>query len=295
MTEESMLNDSLREIVVGSVSGAIGKVIEYPFDTVKVRLQYSQTLPEPLFTSTWDCIAKTYHNEGVFKGFWKGLLSPMMGASMEVSSLFFSYKMAQDLINLYQGNKINTELPFGYRLACGCASGMVTSFILTPVELVKCQLQVDNLKSQKTARTPLGHVISQIRTQYGLRGFWKGQSSTLVREAGGTAAWFGCYEYTLECFRGDKGPDYNYKTHELLIAGAMAGVGYNASLFPADTVKNVLQTSEHHKSVSSAIKAVHSARGLRGFYSGLGITLVKTIPASAAMFYSYEHLKRMWN
>ncbi|KAG7853978.1 hypothetical protein KL939_005235 [Ogataea angusta] len=249
MTEESILNDSLREIVVGSVSGAIGKLIEFPFDTVKVRLQYSKSLSNPLFTSTLDCITKTYKNEGIYKGFWKGLPSPMIGASLEASSLFFSYKIAQDLVNLSQGNRINTELPLGQRLLCGCFSGITTSFILTPVELVKCQLQVDNLKVGQANYTSLGHVIKTVLRQEGVRGLWKGQTTTTVREAGGTAAWFGCYECTLDCFKGDRGPDYEYKAHELLIAGAMAGIGYNASLFPADTVKNVIQTSETQENI----------------------------------------------
>ncbi|KAG7794166.1 hypothetical protein KL929_005277 [Ogataea haglerorum] len=244
MPEESILNDSLREIIVGSVSGAIGKIIEFPFDTVKVRLQYSRSLSSPIFTSTLDCITKTYKNEGIYKGFWRGLPSPMIGASLEASSLFFSYKIAQDLINISQGNRINTELPFGQRLLCGCFSGITTSFILTPVELIKCQLQVDNLKVGQANYTSLGHVIKTILKQEGARGLWKGQTTTMVREAGGTAAWFGCYEYTLDRFKGDRGPDYEYRAHELLVAGAMAGIGYNASLFPADTVKNVIQTSE---------------------------------------------------
>lgn len=44
----------------------VGKVVEYPFDTVKVRLQ-TQSVETPLFKGPMDCLRTTVQQEG-FKG-----------------------------------------------------------------------------------------------------------------------------------------------------------------------------------------------------------------------------------
>ncbi|OWB56430.1 hypothetical protein B5S28_g2331 [[Candida] boidinii] len=334
-----ILRESLIEIVVGSASGAIAKIVEYPFDTVKVRLQYSQHFDPSLFSSTLDCLQKTYKNEGFYKGFYKGLMSPMIGSALEVSTLFFSYRLAQNYLNYLKKNEnLQAELKMSEKLLCGAISGVVTSFILTPIELLKCKLQVDNLERQKNINSNTtsnnnnnnnnnsGKLIPLIKSIYkeqGLKGLWKGQIPTCIREAGGSAAWFGCYEYALEVFReqnirkqislkssnddNDDGSVKNkqkydgsdYSASQLLFAGAMAGIGYNASLFPADTIKNMMQTQgggkEKGENFLTISLKVYKKNGIRGFYSGLGVTLFKTIPASAVMFYCYEIFKKELN
>lgn len=46
------------------VAGMVGKVVEYPFDTVKVRLQI-QPMDRPHYTGALDCITRTLRQEGV--------------------------------------------------------------------------------------------------------------------------------------------------------------------------------------------------------------------------------------
>lgn len=42
----------------------IGKFVEYPFDTIKVRLQ-TQPLDHPYFSGPWDCFKSTLKQEGL--------------------------------------------------------------------------------------------------------------------------------------------------------------------------------------------------------------------------------------
>jgi len=84
--------------------------------------------------------------------------------------------------------------------------------------------------------------------------------------------------------------DEDNKTWELLFSGASAGVAFNASIFPADTVKSVMQTE--HIGLRNAILKVFKTKGIPGFYRGLGITLIRAIPANATVFYTYETLSK---
>lgn len=62
-------------------------------------------------------------------------------------------------------------------------------------------------------------LIGEVYRVYGVRGFWHGQFGTFLRETGGSAAWFGSYEYMSGMLRGLSGKKTN-SAGEQMIAGA---------------------------------------------------------------------------
>jgi ornithine carrier protein len=80
---------ALKDIAFGSFAGVIGKVIEYPFDTVKVRLQAQPDVGALRYTGPLDCFKQALKSDG-FRGLYRGLSVPLVGAAAETSSLFFS-------------------------------------------------------------------------------------------------------------------------------------------------------------------------------------------------------------
>lgn len=81
--------EAIKDIICGSTAGIVGKYIEYPFDTVKVRLQ-SQPDNVPLrYTGPLDCFKKSLQRDG-FIGIYRGISAPLVGAAVETSTLFFS-------------------------------------------------------------------------------------------------------------------------------------------------------------------------------------------------------------
>lgn len=81
--------EALKDVVCGSIAGIVGKYFEYPFDTIKVRLQ-SQPNHLPLrYNGPWDCFRKSLKQDG-FIGIYRGISAPLVGAAVESSCLFFS-------------------------------------------------------------------------------------------------------------------------------------------------------------------------------------------------------------
>lgn len=76
---------ALKDITFGSLAGILGKTIEYPFDTVKVRLQAQHTR----YAGPLDCFGQALKHDGVL-GLYRGLSVPLVGAAAEMSSLFVS-------------------------------------------------------------------------------------------------------------------------------------------------------------------------------------------------------------
>lgn len=152
----------------------------------------------------------------------------------------------------------------------------------------------------------------------GLKGLWLGQTGTLFRETGGSAAWFGAYEAVSRAFisikqsqadaagRGVKVTKKDLSTLQLMAAGACAGMSYNIVLFPADCVKSAMQTEEELRPRKrgpdgkfkgegpkfwSVARRIYASRGIRGLYAGCGVTVARAAPSSAMIFLIYETLE----
>ncbi|KAJ1968200.1 mitochondrial ornithine carrier protein [Dispira parvispora] len=292
----------LSAIVYGSIAGVTAKFVEYPFDTIKVRLQ-SQPANQQWFEGPWDCLRSTLRNEGL-GGLYRGIASPIVGAMIENSALFYSYHWFQHMLQNALGDTRNVQsrhhntsevtledrLPLGHLTLAGALAGISAAFVLTPVELIKCRVQVQNIdmygqrwsgsipsvssSAKQYTHQPRGTwaTIGNIIRHEGMGAFFQGFTPTLIREAGGGAAWFGAYELVTGFFlhrrqtalveqrnqkllldsaqsttdvklepvvlgRKDLGP------LELITAGACAGIAYNIVLYPVDVIKSQIQTT----------------------------------------------------
>lgn len=303
--------EAVKDIMFGSTAGVLGKFVEYPFDTVKVRLQSQSTGPDakPL-NGPQDAFKAAFRApEGPIRSLYRGISAPLLGAAIETSSLFFSYRIAQDILiaatpslrrQQSQAPNSKLSLPFTSLLACGAASGAFTSLLLTPIELIKCKMQVPITPLMTKAPTA-GQLIANVFRTQGILGFWYGQLGTLIRETGGSAAWFGSYEgLKILYLRFDKSLNSieDVKVWQQLSAGAVAGMSYNFVFYPADTIKSRMQTEDSGKKVRSSFATTGTAlwkeQGIRGMYRGCGITVFRAAPSSAIIFSIYEALRRQF-
>ncbi|WVF69685.1 hypothetical protein IAT40_004464 [Kwoniella sp. CBS 6097] len=371
-------SNAFEDITFGSAAGMIAKVFEHPFDLVKVRLQSQPTDRALTYKGPWDCFKKTSAKEGFF-GLYRGLSAPLAGAAMENATLFVCYNKWKDLllainsdgsaagsgVGAGKGKGKAREMTMGELAIAGGGAGFMASFVLTPIELVKCRMQVQMLTREGSitsaassslsakpdpgahpfANTP--HVtsasssarpvpsaplpgaaaaaaslrpqgpfslIGDIVRQNGLKGLWLGQTGTLFRETGGSAAWFAMYEYAARYFVSQHQTKINagaehaksedgiatksdLKKWELMLSGAMAGVAYTVTLFPADSIKSAIQTQAELNpgvkppSFAQMAKTIFRSRGFAGLYAGCGVTVCKSAPSSAIIFAIYETLE----
>ncbi|KAJ1647868.1 mitochondrial ornithine carrier protein [Dispira simplex] len=291
----------LSAIVYGSIAGVTAKFVEYPFDTIKVRLQ-SQPANQQWFSGPWDCLRSTLRNEGL-RGLYRGIASPIVGAMIENSALFYSYHWFQHMLqnalgdtrtpqcrrdhNNADGVTLEDRLPLGQLTLAGALAGISAGFVLTPVELIKCRVQVQNIDTygqrrscqmpsasgsiKQYTRQPRGTwaTIAHIVRHEGMGAFFQGFTPTVIREAGGGAAWFGTYELVtgfflkrrqIALFEQKLPLDSAQSTTdvriepimlgrkdlgalEFITAGACAGIAYNIVLYPVDVIKSQIQTT----------------------------------------------------
>ncbi|KAG8747730.1 hypothetical protein FRC10_011858 [Ceratobasidium sp. 414] len=319
-TVDSGLVAAMKDIAFGSAAGIVSKVFEHPFDLCKVRLQSQVLDVTARFSGPVDCLYKTWKFEG-------GLPMPIVGAMAENASLFLAYNKIQQALQKYP--HFNTDpgqrIPLDGIAIAGGGAGTVASFLLTPIELIKCKMQVQMIAAEAhvvpilatTGATsvtatlplpragpsfsqlqgPLSLIMSVIQT-HGVRGLWLGHTGTLIRETGGCAAWFTTKEAVCRILApGNR----ELGLHESAFAGACAGVAYNVTLFPADSIKSAVQTEEELRpklpgqprpTFLGTARAIWAAQGIRGFYAGMGVTVARAIPSSAIIFVVYDGLSK---
>ncbi|KAJ7057844.1 mitochondrial carrier domain-containing protein [Mycena amicta] len=347
------LRESVKEIAIGSFAGIVSEVLEYPTDLAKVRLQ-AQLLTPPvdktkLFKGPVDCLTQTFRHEG-FRGLYRGLPVPIAGSMIETGALFVSYAYFQNIIRTYSSSNQLTIPQLGLAAA---GAGFVTSFILTPIELIKCKMQVQLMNSTTTARIPPIHklpkpvmalvretpgfdrhksfinlfdrsifasaarapglveVVRSTVAAHGVKGLWLGHAGTVVRETGGTSAWFAVKEYVASTLLARRlGPSYHLEPGSVLlpwesaVSGAVSGAACVLAFYPADTVKSAMQTEEellsHRRqrdakpsprlSFYQTFLKLYKAHGVRGLYAGGGMTALRAVPSSGIVFVVYDGL-----
>ncbi|KAJ7207097.1 mitochondrial carrier domain-containing protein [Mycena pura] len=346
------LRATVKDIAFGSLAGIVSEVIEYPTDVAKVRLQ-AQLLTPPVdesqrFKGPIDCLRQTFRREGL-RGLYRGLPAPVIGSMVETGALFLSYSYFQILIRAYafESSTQGPQLTIPQLGLAAAGAGFATSFILTPIELVKCKMQVQLMNTTTIARVPPIHarskpvaalissppvdshhilgsaatanprppgltaVVRSTIAAHGVKGLWLGHTGTILRETGGTASWFAVKEWVASTLLDRRlGPSRTAASQNALlpwesaVAGAVSGAACVLALYPADTVKSAMQTEEEllsHRPYRVAAKTtppsfhrtfakMYAVHGIRGLYTGCGITVLRAVPSSGIVFVVYDGL-----
>lgn len=306
----------LCDIMAGTAGGIAGKFIEYPFDTLKVRMQTAQKAGT---TSLSNALSRLRSFDLAYlSGLYRGLSLPLAGTILETATLFcangyFKRKM-YDLGKLPAG----ADLPMQYVLISGAGTGFIASWLLTPIELIKCRMQVSGEvgtsgSALRTYSGPLSCLRATIR-ETGLSGLYRGHVAMLFREVPGTAIWFGAYEAFLRTIQPAGARREDIASIYVMLAGALGGMSYWSIMYPCDTVKSAMQTysssvlSHATASTTGAVTGSTAATpgfftvfrylfhnyGVRGLYAGVTPTLIRAAPSNAVIFLVYEQANRLF-
>lgn len=342
----------ITDVIAGSMGGFAGKMIEFPFDTLKVRLQTAYSCeynncalhyllvlarglvisdPHPhhpsfLFpltssasasgSSTTTSASSRLSPRALLKSIissdgplslYRGMSLPLAGTILETATLFSANGYLKRLLRGAGHIAPDADLPLKYVFAAGGGTGFCVSWVLTPIELVKCRLQVSGQpvaggppNARHLSYTGPIDCIAQSVKKEGLGVLYRGHAATLLREIPGTACWFAAYETFLRgitpkgAMRDSLHPAY------IISAGACGGMSYWAIMYPADTIKSAMQTASQNArlSFSATAHAIYKAGGTRALYAGATPTLLRAAPSNAALFYVYEsslmYLERQW-
>ncbi|KAL7313523.1 hypothetical protein PS15m_007261 [Mucor circinelloides] len=172
----------------------------------------------------------------------------------------------------------------------GAGAGLISSVVTCPLDVVKTRLQnqgIDSLKYRGTMGT-----IKRIRLEEGIRGLYRGLGPTVIGYLNTWGIYFTVYDYCKISWAKDD-IENDWLAH---ISSAMtAGIVSTTLTSPVWVIKTrfmtqSVRTPQRYNSVMEAFALIAKHEGIRGFYKGLGPSLIG-VSHVAIQFPLYERLK----
>ncbi|KAI4254353.1 MAG: hypothetical protein LQ352_003141 [Teloschistes flavicans] len=284
-------------IVAGAIAGLISRFCIAPLDVLKIRLQL-QTDPlwkgangrvgtSNIGSGTIHTFKDILHKEGV-TAFWKGNVPAELLYIAYGAVQFSAYRTTNQLLQpLKLPDPVDTFIS-------GATAGAVATSLTYPLDLLRTRFAAQG--SVRVYRNLRSSVLEIARTE-GTGGFFQGIGPAVGQVVPYMGLFFSAYEFLRPTLADLSLPFGSGDASAGIIAGVLAKSG----VFPLDLIRKRLQVQGPtrsryvggsipvYKGVWATGKLIVGHEGWRGLYRGLGISLVKSAPASAVTMWTYEH------
>ncbi|XP_057967026.1 mitochondrial arginine transporter BAC2 [Malania oleifera] len=278
-----------KEFVAGGFGGMAGVISGYPLDTLRIRQQHSRTGGSAL-----GILRKIVAAEGP-SALYRGMGAPLGSVTFQNAMVFQIYAVLSRAFD----SSVAAEEPPSYKGVAlgGIGTGALQSLLLTPVELVKIHLQLQNIKCSSPRqedgnRGPINVAKKIFRTE-GLRGMYRGLTITVIRDAPAHGFYFWTYEYMREQMHMGCRKSGEETLRTMLIAGGLAGVASWVSCYPVDVIKTRLQAQSgssppKYSGIFDCLRKSVREEGYSVLWRGLGTAVSRAFVVNGAIFAAYE-------
>jgi solute carrier family 25 carnitine/acylcarnitine transporter 20/29 len=303
------------EAVGGLAAGVVGTVIGYPLDLIKTRMQTAgRTAPTTEKTIT----RSAGHGHGIFstgygiirheglRALYKGMAPPLVSLTILNTTTFTLYGEVRSAYGATVG--------FDWRNgAAGATAAPFAALISTVENLIKTQMQLDNLTAAKKSTKQLQlfnnswHCVTSLVQNHGGVGIlYTGFGINLVRETTFLYTYFYMYEGLRQTLL--QNAHMNPQLAVPVAGGCSGALGWFVS-FPLDCIRAGVQgqnmtmspttITNHNKtktktssmmlvSARQVASSLYHSKGIRGLYAGVTPSIARAFLVSGSRFSAYE-------
>ncbi|CAL8463599.1 g3133 [Coccomyxa elongata] len=283
-------------------SGALAKTAVAPLERVKILLQVqamSEVPQKDKYRGLIDALKRIPQREG-YLALYRGNGANVLRLVPEVGLKFALNDQFRTMFTPSDGRPIGFE----GRLAAGAATGILKTALFYPLDLAWTRLAADTAgKTDRRLYTGLLHCISQTYHYEHLRGLYKGVVLSGATVVPYLAVSFAVYDHLKAQLPDDRASRATW-WHPLakIGMGATAGIVAQGVAYPADTVRRRMQLSGSvgqkivYTGYWDCVRRMAQIEGPSSFYRGIGVSILRTAPAAAIQFVTYDLIKSgiMW-
>lgn len=275
-----MGESSVQHLVSGAVAGIASRMFTAPIDLLKIRFQLHtdtrhQSIPQAIRT-IWQAEGTT--------AFWKGNTAGIWLYGTFSAVQFWTYGHVAPLVGAGPA---------------GGAAALAATLCTYPFDLIRTRmaLQAKYPEIYGSLLRAFRHIF---RTE-GAAGFYKGIGPTLAQ----VIPYMG-FTFSLQHALGRRlSKHVPSKGAVDFVAGGLAGVASKALIMPVDVIRKRLQIQGSpykvyalpnlpvYTGLADCVRTMWLREGVRGFYRGLSLAVLKSGPASATTFLVYGALSRI--
>jgi solute carrier family 25 folate transporter 32 len=244
------------EFTIGTVSSIISYSLTYPIDAIKTNFQIANLKQKPVIS---DVVKQIYSTHGI-RGYYRG-----------ISSTLITYP-------LFWGIFFQTNAQTNVFVASTAAS-----LFTNPLFVLKTRFQSMSHNHQLTnQRLSYFNLTKNIYQNEGIGGFFKGFGSSV---ANNTKLWiqFPLYD------------EMNKRTNNVVVSSMVAKIASATIYYPTDLIRTNQRNLKESKSMLEVGKSIYKANGIKGFYSGVLLYNLISIPAFVVMMSCRDYFTKYYS
>jgi len=261
----------LINLIAGGIAGTAVDLALFPLDTIKTRLQSAQG----------------FLNSGGFRGIYSGFLAAAGGSAPTAALFFVTYELSKVQLN----KVIPQDSPYIHmaHMISACMGEISACLVRVPTDNVKQKMQAKLFDTTTST-------IRSIVTNKGIKGFYVGYGTTLIREIPFSVVQFPLYEKFKKEWS-------NYQNRiispwQASVCGSIAGGIAGTVTTPMDVLKTRLMLGHDAKGVpymgtADVFRRILSEEGARAFMSGVGPRVMWITIGGSVFFGAYEKSKKI--
>lgn len=279
--------------VAGGGAGAVAVVACAPLDVIKIRFQVQgAAMHSQLYTGIVPTLRRIHREEGV-RGLFRGL-----GPSLWTVPLFWgiwwcTYDTGKRLLGVAAG-----ESGEAWQHGLSAMGAAVVSDVATnPFWVVRTRMIADVYHREEMNmlrhKSTLG-LMRHIARHEGVIALYRGLSASLLGVSH-VAIQLPLYERLKAELRArrESASGTDTAVQDVVAASTVSKLLASATTYPHEVVRARLQDSRVPVSLLGMTKQIWSAEGVRGFYRGLQVNIVRVLPSTVVTFVAYEWLLGM--
>ncbi|KAL8167923.1 hypothetical protein V2J09_009422 [Rumex salicifolius] len=184
----NLVKDAAIHFVSGGLSGITSAAVTYPLDLVRTRLAAQRSAV--YYRGLSHALCTIVKEEG-FLGLYKGLGATLLGVGPTIA---ISFSVYETLRSHWQSQRPDDSRIIT-SLACGSLSGIASSTVTFPLDLVRRRMQLEGAAGQaRVYRTGIAGTLGQIFRTEGMRGLYRGILPEYYKVVPGVGIAFMTYE-----------------------------------------------------------------------------------------------------
>uniref|UniRef100_A0A6B2LDC8 ADP/ATP translocase n=1 Tax=Arcella intermedia TaxID=1963864 RepID=A0A6B2LDC8_9EUKA len=178
-------------------------------------------------------------------------------------------------------------------MLCGASAGAIVKTFVAPIDRLKILYETQTMFTtpDKLKYTTITKSIKVVKNESGLVGFWRGNTANLLRVIPNSAikfSTFDLYKQALkELFQDDQA--YLLRT---ICAAAMSGASEVLVTYPLDLIRTRMAVHAHYRGITDCVRSTYRNEGARGFYAGIGLSLMGVMPYVGISMTIYDSCKK---
>jgi solute carrier family 25 (mitochondrial folate transporter), member 32 len=281
----------------GALSGVLTAAFVCPLDVLKTRMQV-QDLARPKYIGIAGGLATLVREEGL-RAAYRGLQPTVLALLPTWALYFFVYETIKNKVKgSAAGAKLSPTLQY---IMASVGAGACNVVVTNPLWVIKTRLQTQAMPVEyrmlsHSNPTNYKGTLDAFRTMLrkeGVRGLYAGMVPSIIGIAH-VAIQFPLYEslkheatVIKQCQPDDLQPT------DLVVLSSVAKMIASTATYPHEVLRSQMHVSKAGATgVRDVCQRILQTEGIRGFYRGCLINLIRTTPAAAITFTSYEIISR---